>query len=96
MCYVLLNAMLCVLPLRLYVHLNTFDHHHQPNDQLHRSLAYYILSLSLPFLYISDDVKYIWQNCDAVCFDVDSTVVMEEGLDELAAYLGKGEEIAAL
>ena len=41
-------------------------------------------------------VKRVWQSCDAVCFDVDSTVVMEEGLDELAAFLGKGEEIAAL
>ena len=33
---------------------------------------------------------------DAVCFDVDSTVIMEEGIDVLAAYLGKGEEVAAL
>jgi len=41
-------------------------------------------------------VKRVWQSCDAVCFDVDSTVVMEEGLDELAAFLGKGEEIKAL
>lgn len=33
---------------------------------------------------------------DAVCFDVDSTVIMEEGIDVLGDYLGKGEEIAAL
>jgi len=33
---------------------------------------------------------------DGVCFDVDSTVVNEEGIDVLAAYLGKGEEVAAL
>jgi len=32
---------------------------------------------------------------DAVCFDVDSTVCTDEGIDELAAYLGKGEEVAA-
>ena len=28
---------------------------------------------------------------DAVCFDVDSTVIAEEGIDVLAEYLGKGE-----
>jgi phosphoserine phosphatase len=33
---------------------------------------------------------------DCVCFDVDSTVVTEEGIDVLAAHLGKGEEVAAL
>jgi len=32
---------------------------------------------------------------DAVCFDVDSTVIDEEGIDVLAASLGKGEEVAA-
>lgn len=34
-------------------------------------------------------------NADAVCFDVDSTVITEEGIDVLAASLGKGEEVAA-
>lgn len=33
---------------------------------------------------------------DAVCFDVDSTVVSEEGIDVLADVLGKGPEVAAL
>jgi phosphoserine phosphatase len=33
---------------------------------------------------------------DAVCFDVDSTVISEEGIDVLAEYLGKGEAVAAL
>lgn len=32
---------------------------------------------------------------DAVCFDVDSTVIDEEGIDVLAATLGKGPEVAA-
>eukprot|EP00117_Sycon_ciliatum_P000804 scpid70002/ scgid6723/ Phosphoserine phosphatase; L-3-phosphoserine phosphatase; O-phosphoserine phosphohydrolase len=41
-------------------------------------------------------VLEVWQNADAVCFDVDSTVIREEGLDHLAAYLGKGEAVAAL
>lgn len=29
-----------------------------------------------------------------VCFDVDSTVIQEEGIDELANYCGKGAEVA--
>ncbi|KAL1507879.1 hypothetical protein AB1Y20_007486 [Prymnesium parvum] len=33
---------------------------------------------------------------DAVCFDVDSTVIREEGIDEFAAFLGVGDEVAAL
>mmetsp|Transcript_12953 Transcript_12953/g.14841 ORF Transcript_12953/g.14841 Transcript_12953/m.14841 type:complete len:390 (+) Transcript_12953:51-1220(+) len=33
---------------------------------------------------------------DAVCFDVDSTVINEEGIDVLADFLGKGDEVAAL
>ena len=33
---------------------------------------------------------------DAVCFDVDSTVIVDEGLDEFADYLGCGEAVAAL
>ena len=34
-----------------------------------------------------------WRCADAVCFDVDSTVIVDEGLDQLAAYCGKGEQI---
>ena len=33
---------------------------------------------------------------DAVCFDVDSTVITKEGIDELADYLGCGERVAEL
>ena len=31
----------------------------------------------------------------AVCFDVDSTVITTEGIDELGAFLGKAEEVRA-
>lgn len=31
-----------------------------------------------------------------VCFDVDSTFCTDESIDELAAYIGKGEQVAAL
>jgi phosphoserine phosphatase len=33
---------------------------------------------------------------DCVCFDVDSTVIQEEGYDELAEYLGKGSAVQVL
>ena len=33
---------------------------------------------------------------EAVCFDVDSTVINEEGIDVLADFLGKGREVAKL
>eukprot|EP00058_Branchiostoma_floridae_P013470 XP_002598958.1 hypothetical protein BRAFLDRAFT_122454 [Branchiostoma floridae] len=42
------------------------------------------------------DVRQIWQTADAVCFDVDSTVITEEGLDELANYCGVGDKVAQL
>jgi len=35
-------------------------------------------------------------NADAVCFDVDSTVISEEGIDVLADYLNKGDAVAKL
>lgn len=51
-----------------------------------------------------DDVEFEGNNvasamealasADAVCFDVDSTVIQEEGIDVLADYLGKGEKVA--
>lgn len=36
----------------------------------------------------------IWRGADAVCFDVDSTVITTEGLDDLAKFCGNGEEVA--
>lgn len=38
--------------------------------------------------------KTVWKKADAVCFDVDSTVIMDEGIDELAAFCGKGKEVS--
>uniref|UniRef100_A0A915EIG1 Phosphoserine phosphatase n=1 Tax=Ditylenchus dipsaci TaxID=166011 RepID=A0A915EIG1_9BILA len=37
--------------------------------------------------------RKLWRKADAVCFDVDSTVC--QAIDELAHYLGKGQEVAA-
>uniref|UniRef100_A0A1I7TE35 Phosphoserine phosphatase n=1 Tax=Caenorhabditis tropicalis TaxID=1561998 RepID=A0A1I7TE35_9PELO len=41
-----------------------------------------------------EETKRVWRKADAVCFDVDSTVCQDEGIDELAAYLGVGEAVA--
>lgn len=38
----------------------------------------------------------IIRNTQIVCFDVDSTVIREEGIDELARFCGKGQEVARL
>ena len=43
-----------------------------------------------------NDVKKIWRHADCVCFDVDSTLCKDEGIDELATYLHKGEEVKKL
>ncbi|CAA6668294.1 unnamed protein product [Spirodela intermedia] len=42
----------------------------------------------------SKDVLEIWRSADAVCFDVDSTVCLDEGIDELADFCGAGEAVA--
>lgn len=41
------------------------------------------------------ETLHLWQTADAVCFDVDSTVSIDEGIDELAAFCGAGEAVAA-
>lgn len=40
------------------------------------------------------EVLEVWQSADAVCFDVDSTVCMDEGIDELADFCGAGKAVA--
>ncbi|XP_071556657.1 phosphoserine phosphatase isoform X1 [Temnothorax nylanderi] len=43
-----------------------------------------------------ENIKNTWKTADAVTFDVDSTVITEEAIDELAKFCGKGEEITKL
>ena len=38
----------------------------------------------------------LWRSAKAVCFDVDSTVILDEGIDVLAAHLGVGDQVARL
>ncbi|KAL6533210.1 hypothetical protein OROMI_027322 [Orobanche minor] len=42
----------------------------------------------------SKEVLDVWRNADAVCFDVDSTICLDEGIDELAEFCGAGEAVA--
>lgn len=42
----------------------------------------------------SEEVIRTWCNADAVCFDVDSTVCLDEGIDELADFCGAGQAVA--
>ena len=41
-------------------------------------------------------LQLIWKNADAVTFDVDSTVIQEEGIDELAKFCKKETDVLAL
>ncbi|XWS60443.1 hypothetical protein CRYUN_Cryun07bG0036900 [Craigia yunnanensis] len=42
----------------------------------------------------SKEVLELWRSADSVCFDVDSTVCVDEGLDELAEFCGAGKGVA--
>jgi phosphoserine phosphatase len=44
----------------------------------------------------SPDVLSTIRTADAFCFDVDSTFCQDESIDEIAAFLGVGDEVAAL
>jgi phosphoserine phosphatase len=43
-----------------------------------------------------NQAKNIWRKANAICFDVDSTVIQEEAIDELAKFCGKGDEVEQL
>lgn len=45
---------------------------------------------------MADVIKALWRDVDAVCFDVDSTVIQEEAIDEVAKFCGKGLEVQKL
>ena len=40
------------------------------------------------------EARRLWREADAVCFDVDSTVCVDEAIDELATFCGVGSEVA--
>ncbi len=37
-----------------------------------------------------------WREAQAVCFDVDCTVTLQDSLDLLAEFMGRGEQVASL
>ena len=39
------------------------------------------------------EIRRVWAAADAVCFDVDSTLLIDEALDELAKFCGVGKEV---
>lgn len=41
-------------------------------------------------------VPVLWSQAQAVCFDVDCTITKQDALDDLAEFLGKGEEVRRL
>ncbi|XP_014086814.1 phosphoserine phosphatase [Bactrocera oleae] len=41
-----------------------------------------------------EEASKIVKKSDVICFDVDSTLICEEGIDELADFCGKGSEVA--
>lgn len=40
------------------------------------------------------EILDLWESVEAVCFDVDSTVCVDEGIDELAEFCGAGKAVA--
>lgn len=45
---------------------------------------------------VRPEIANLLRSAQAFCFDVDSTVITKEGIDELAAYKGVGQEVADL
>lgn len=45
--------------------------------------------------FATQPVKDLWRSVGAVCFDVDSTVCEEEGIDVLAEHCGAGAAVKA-
>lgn len=43
-----------------------------------------------------DAIVTTWRAADAVCFDVDSTVITNEGIDDLADFCGQGQKVRDL
>lgn len=52
--------------------------------------------VSISIMSPQQSIKELFRNADCVCFDVDSTVIKDEGIDELARFCGKGEEVKRL
>ncbi|XP_013194863.1 phosphoserine phosphatase [Amyelois transitella] len=52
--------------------------------------------VSISVMSPQQSVQELFRTADCVCFDVDSTVIKDEGIDELAKFCGKGDEVKRL
>ncbi|CAH0715367.1 unnamed protein product, partial [Brenthis ino] len=52
--------------------------------------------VSISVMSPQQSVQEVFRTADCVCFDVDSTVIQDEGIDELAKFCGKGDEVKRL
>ncbi|RVE50925.1 hypothetical protein evm_004492 [Chilo suppressalis] len=52
--------------------------------------------VSISVMSPQQSVQELFRTADCVCFDVDSTVIRDEGIDELAKFCGKGDEVKRL
>ncbi|XP_035439713.1 phosphoserine phosphatase isoform X3 [Spodoptera frugiperda] len=52
--------------------------------------------VSISVMSPQQSIKDLFRTADCVCFDVDSTVIKDEGIDELAKFCGKGDEVKRL
>ncbi|KPJ08600.1 Phosphoserine phosphatase [Papilio machaon] len=52
--------------------------------------------VSISVMTPQQTVQELFRTADCVCFDVDSTVIRDEGIDELARFCGKGDEVKRL
>ncbi|XP_026739205.1 phosphoserine phosphatase isoform X2 [Trichoplusia ni] len=52
--------------------------------------------VSISVMSPQQTIKELFRTADCVCFDVDSTVIQDEGIDELAKFCGKGDEVKKL
>ncbi|XP_043673907.1 phosphoserine phosphatase isoform X1 [Vespula pensylvanica] len=55
-----------------------------------------MLRIILAHMENLEKIKTIWRIADAITFDVDSTVIKDEGIDELAKFCGKGKQVTEL
>ena len=58
--------------------------------------SFFLSVVSLDHRMNEDEVRSIWRAADAVTFDVDSTVCVDEGIDELAAFMNVGDKVGQL
>ncbi|XP_028157409.1 phosphoserine phosphatase isoform X1 [Ostrinia furnacalis] len=70
------------------------DLHIKNNIQLATLKTLSLVSISV--MSPQQSVQELFRTADCVCFDVDSTVIRDEGIDELANFCGKGDEVKRL